>query len=381
MPPAKKPAKTDTGIHFVTGSDEAEVKKAAAGLAAQLAPGDDPFAIEVIDGAAATVDEAQSRLHAAIEALLTVPFFGGSGKLVWLKSATMFSDSVMGRSETTTAAVEKLLAVLERGLPEGITFLISAIDPDKRRTAYKTLGKLATVHLHDKPDFGWGSTEADVVDWVADRARAAGLRLDGEAAAVLAARVGAETRQIDNEIEKLALTFPEAIVGSSDKDVALTVEQIRELVPITRAGGIFDLSNALAKRDLRLCLVTLDQLFRQGEKAVGILLAAVMPTVRNLLVVKDLMVTHKLTPPAQPQFFKSALDRLPEGATAHLPRKKDGTLNTYPLGIAAANAARYTLPELQAAFLACLRANQALVTTQAAESTVMSRLLVEIAGR
>jgi len=373
MPPAKKPAKADTGIHFVTGSDEAEVKKAAAGLAAQLAPGDDPFGIEVIDGAAATVDEAQARLHTAIEALLTVPFFGGSGKLVWLKSATFLSDSVMGRSETVTTAVEKLLAVLEKGLPEGITFLLSAIDPDKRRTAYKTLGKLAAVHLHDKPDFGWGSTEADVVDWVADRARAAGLRLNGEAAAVLAARVGAETRQIDNEIEKLALTF--------GTDVALTVEQIRELVPATRAGGIFDLSNALAKRDLRLCLDTLDQLFRQGEKAVGILLAAVMPTVRNLLVVKDLMVTHKLTPPAQPQFFKSALDRLPEAAIAHLPRKKDGTLNTYPLGIAAANAARFTLPELEAAFLACARANKELVTTQLAEQVVMSRLLVEIAGR
>ncbi|HEY8899078.1 MAG TPA: DNA polymerase III subunit delta [Chthoniobacterales bacterium] len=373
MPPAKKAAKADTGIHFVTGSDEAEVKKAATGLAAKLAPGDDPFGIEVIDGAAATVDEAQSRLHATIEALLTVPFFGGAGKLVWLKSATMFSDSVMGRSETTTTAVEKLLAVLEKGLPEGITFLISAIDPDKRRTAYKTLGKLATVHLHDKPDFGWGATEADVVDWVADRARVAGLRLSPDAAAVLAARVGAETRQLDNEIEKLALTF--------GNDTALTGEQIRELVPATRAGGIFDLSNALAKRDLRLCLTTLDQLFRQGEKAVGILLAAVMPTVRNLLVVKDLMVTHRMQPPAQPQFFKGALDRLPEGATAHLPRKKDGTLNAYPLGIAAANSARYTLPELEAAFLACARANKTLVTTQLAESIVMSRLLVEIAGK
>ena len=87
-----------------------------------------------------------------------------------------------------------------------------------------------------KPANPWGSTEADVVDWVAERAAAAGLRLSGEAAAVLAARVGAETRQIDNEIEKLSLTF--------GNDVALTVEQVRELVPITRAGGIFDLSNA-----------------------------------------------------------------------------------------------------------------------------------------
>jgi DNA polymerase-3 subunit delta len=371
MPPAKTPA-TNTNIHFVTGSDESGVKKAAVELAAKLAPSDDPFAIETIDGAVGTVDEAQSKIHAAIEALLTVPFFGGA-KLVWLKSVTFLADTVTGRSETVTDAVEKLLAILKEGLPEGVVFLLSATDPDKRRTAYKTLGKLATVHLHDKPDFGWGATEADVVDWVASRASAAGLRLTDDAAAVLTARVGAESRQLDMELEKLALAF--------GRDATLSAEQVRELVPATRAGGIFDLSNALAKRDLPLCLRTLEQLMRQGEKGVGLLLAAIMPTVRNLLAVKDLMVTHKIPPPAQPQYFSGALNRLPAPATAHLPRKKDGTLNTYPLGIAAVNSARYTLPELQAAFAACARANRELVTSQLAEQIVLSRLIVEIAGK
>ncbi|MGH8046762.1 MAG: DNA polymerase III subunit delta [Chthoniobacterales bacterium] len=379
MPAAKKTA-ANTSIHFVTGSDESGVKKAAVELAAKLAPSDDPFATETIDGAVATVDEAQDRILSAVEALLTVPFFGGA-KLVWLKSATFLADTVTGRSETVTTALEKLLTVLEGGLPESVVFLLSAIEPDKRRSAYKTLGKLATVHLHDKPDFGWGSTEADVVEWVSGRAKAANLRLTDDAATVLTARVGAEARQLDMELEKLALSFPQAIAGSGDRDTAITAEQVREMVPSTRAGGIFDISNALAKRDLKLCLRTLDQLFRQGENGVGILLAAIMPTVRNLLVVKDLLLEHKLSPPAQPQFFKSTLDRLPASATAHLPRKKDGTLNAYPLGIAAANSARFTLPELQAAFAACGRANRELVTTQLSDQIVLSRLLVEIAGK
>jgi DNA polymerase-3 subunit delta len=371
MPAAKKSA-ASAAIHFVTGSDESGVKKAATELAAKLAPSDDPFAVETIDGAVATVDEAQSRIHTAIEALLTVPFFGGA-KLVWLKSATFLSDSVTGRSETVATALEKLLATLQAGLPEGVVFLLSAIDPDKRRSPYKTLSKLATVHFHDKPDFGWGSTEADVVDWVCSRASTAGLRLTDDAAAVLTARVGAEPRQLDVELEKLALSF--------GTEAPVEVEQVREMVAATRSGGIFDLSNALAKRDLPLCLRTLDQLLRQGESAVGILLAAIMPTVRNLLVVKDLLVTHKLPPPAQPQYFSGTLNKMPATATAHLPRKKDGTLNAYPLGIAAANSARFTLPELQAAFAACARANRELVTTQLSERIVLARLLVEIAGR
>lgn len=372
MPAAKKAPSKAANIHFVTGSDEAAVKKAAAGLAAELAPSDDPFAIETIDGAAATVDEAVSAIRSTIEALLTVPFFGGS-KLVWLKSATFLADTVTGRSENVLAPVEKLLEILSSGLPEGIVFLLSAIDPDKRRSAYKTLGKIATIHLHDKPDFGWNATEADVVDWVAQRASSVGIHLDDDAAAILAARVGAESRQLDTELEKLQLA-----VGHG---TSVDVETVRELVASTRAGGIFDLGNAIAKRDLPLCLRTLDQLFRQGERAVGILLAAIIPTVRNLLVVKDLMVAHKISPPAKPQFFSGALNRLPESAIAHLPRKKDGSLNTYPLGIAATNCARYSLPELQAAFAACARANRELVTTQIAESIVLSRLIVEIVGK
>ena len=111
---------------------------------------------------------------------------------------------------------------------------------------------------------------------------------------------------------------------------------VRLLVPQTREGGIFDLSEAILKRDLRLALETLQQLIHQGEHGIGILLAAVVPTVRNLLLAKDLILSHNLPPPSQPQFFAGTLKRLSPVETSHLPRKKDGTLSAYLLGIAAA---------------------------------------------
>ncbi len=200
-----------------------------------------------------------------------------------------------------------------------------------------------------------------------------GLRLTPDATAVLAARVGAETRQIKIELDKLSLAFPD--------DHEITDDDVRSLVPSTRAGGIFDLSNSIAKRDLRLSLDTLHQLFSQNERAVGILLAAIIPTVRNLLLVKDLMDRHRIPVPGQPQFFAGALKKLPEKATAHLPRKKDGTLSTYPLGIAATNSRRFEMEELQAAYLACAEANRSLVTSALAESVVLDRLIVQICGR
>ena len=47
-------------IHFLSGSDEDAVKKAAADLAAKLAPAD-PMNLEAIDGRALTVEEASRR--------------------------------------------------------------------------------------------------------------------------------------------------------------------------------------------------------------------------------------------------------------------------------------------------------------------------------
>lgn len=359
-------------VHFITGSDEAGVKKAATELAAQLAPSDDPFGIETIDGAVGTVDEAVDKIQSAEEALLTIPFFGG-GKLVWLKSATFFADSVMGRSESVTSALERLIQVLSTSLGDGVVCLISAPEADKRRTAYKTLVKIASVQIHDKPDFGWGATEADLVDWVAKRVQEKGLRMDPDALQLLTARVGTESRQLDTELEKLTLACgPNAVITESN---------IRDIVPATRAGGIFDLGNAIAKRDLPLCVSTLDQLFYQGEKAVGILLAAIVPTMRNLVAVKALMDEHRLQPPAQPQFFTGVLKKLPDAAIRHLPRKKDGTINAYPLGLAAASARRYSLKELRDGLIACAQANRDLVTSRLPDEVVLHRLLVQIIAR
>jgi DNA polymerase-3 subunit delta len=374
MPAPKKspPPDLSAPFHFVTGADEAEVKKTAADLAMKLAPSDDPFSVETIDGAVGTVDEAVDRVRSTIEALLTLPFFAGA-KLVWLKNVSFLSDTVTGRSDTVIQEVDRLLEVFEKGLPDGVRFLLSAPEADKRRSAYRTLSKRGALHLRDKPDFGWGATEDDLINWVGRRAQTVGVLLSHEALEVLTARVGVESRQLDTELEKLSLAF-----GPGHE---LSASEVRELVPATRAGGIFDLSNAIARRDLPLCLQSLDQLLRQGERAIVILLAAIVPTVRNLLVVKDLLDQHRVQPPSRPTSFAGILNRLPAAATAHLPRKKDGAINAYPLGIAAVNARRFSLAELERAFLGCARANRDLVTTQLAEGVVLTRLVVELVGR
>jgi DNA polymerase-3 subunit delta len=373
MATRKAPATAkNPNLHFVTGSDEAEVRRTAQGLAASLAPPDGgDFGIETIEAPADTVDCSIDMVERTLQAVLTLPFFGG--KLVWMKSVTFLKDSVQGRSEAVQEALEKLLKTLEEGLPSGITLLISAPEPDKRKSFYKTLSAMANTTLCDKPDFGFNATEDDLIDWVIDRCRSRGAKIEEQAAVVLTTRVGANTGQLDSELAKL--------VTSAAEGAMITEQLVRDLVPFTRAGGIFDLSDAINKRDLPLSIDTLQQLRRQGESVIGILLAAIVPTVRNLLIAKDLMERHRLKPPAQANYFASDLKRLRSEETAHLPRKKDGTLNSYGIGLAAMNAARFERDHLVSAFLACRDANAALLRGQGTEDTLLTQLLVRIVAK
>jgi DNA polymerase-3 subunit delta len=361
--------KTSSKIHFVAGNDEAEVKKTALELSRRLAPDADAFGLEIVDGGVETVEAAGSRLRQTMDALATLPFLGGT-KLVWLKSATFLADSVTGSSENTLSQVEKFCDFLEEGLPDGVSFLLSAVKPDKRRSAYKRLSKIANTTICDKPELGFGGGEEEIIDWTANEVRKRGLLISEPGIEVLASRVGLEPSRLRTELDKLETAF-----STSQK---IGPSEVRDLVSATRQSGIFDLGNAIQARNLPLALATLDQLFRQGEKGVGILLASIAPTIRNLLVAKSLLVRHKLRPPSDAKFFGSSLSKLPPEETSHLPRKKDGGINAYGLGLAAIGSSKYSLEELQRGIQDCAAANWRLVTSQSSDQTILTRLLAAL---
>jgi DNA polymerase-3 subunit delta len=373
MPKAKaKPAPLQSKIHAVVGSDESEVKRVAAELAAKLTPPDaGDFGVEIIDGCADNAEQAASRIRSTIEALQTLPFFGGA-KLVWLKSVNFLGDSRTGGSSDVQAALEELSDALESGLGPEVTFLISATEVDKRRSFYKSLGKRAELQVFDKLDAGRSGWEEEAIEMVSDRAKKRKLQFEDEALALFVLLTGGDTRQINNELEKIDL-----YLGA---DRRVHVEQVRELVPLSRAGVIFELGNALAVRDLERALTLVRRLLDQGESAIGLLLAAVLPTVRNLLLAKDLMERHGIPRPAAPYSFISAVNRLPTSATAHLPRKKDGSVNAWALGIAAQHAHQFQTEHLVAGLEACLEANIQLVSTQLDHELILTELIVKILG-
>ncbi|MEO8439030.1 MAG: DNA polymerase III subunit delta [Spartobacteria bacterium] len=359
-------------VYAVVGSDESAVKTAAAELAAELTPADaGDFGLETIDGCADNADQAATRIRSAIEALQTLPFFGG-GKLVWLKNANFLADNKIGGSAAVQDALEELRNALEGDLGGGeVKFLLSAPEVDKRRSFYKALAKRADLQIFDKLDSSRSGWEEAALDLVQSLGRERGFRFEAEAIDLFVLLTGGETRTINNEFDKLDLYLGE-------KDRRVTLEIVRKLVPLSRAGVIFELGNALAARDLGHALSLVRQLLDQGESAIGILLVAIIPTVRNLLLAKDLMQRHRLPRPSAPFSFISTLNRLPAEATAHLPRKKDGTINGYTLGIAAMQAHNFETERLVAGLEACLKANLQIVTSQLDHALILNQVVVKL---
>jgi DNA polymerase-3 subunit delta len=360
-----------SNIHAFFGNDEAQVKEAALRLSHKIAPKDDEFGLEIISGGADNSDHAVRIVGQTIEAIQTLPFFGGE-KVVWLQGANFFCDNQTGKSETTLAAVESLTEVLAAGLPPEVSVIISATDVDKRRTFYKKVTKLAEVKTFEKVDVGKAGWETAVMGQVASKAEAMDLSFEGQALERFVVLVGAETRVLDSELHKLSLYVGDR--PANEKDIS-------EIVAASHTGVIFAIGDAIAKKDLPKTLSLIDKQLRSGESPVGILLAAIVPRVRSLLHARDLMERHGIRAGRNYQGFQREIDRLPASETAHLPRKKDGGISAYPLFLAAQISNRFSVAELKNALAACLEANERLVTTQLEPNLVLNQLVTKILAK
>src|SRR5213083_220614 len=202
MPKTKTKSET-ANVYAVVGSDEAEVKHVAAELAQKLVPNDaGDFGLEVIDGVADNADQAVARIRSAIEAVQTLPFFG-STKVVWLKNANFLGDDPKARSTAVQSALEELSELLDGGFDSGVTFLISATEVDKRRAFYKMLVKRAELQVFDRLDSGRAGWEEEATEIVRLRTKKRKLQFDDDALDLFVLLTGGDTRQIENELEKI----------------------------------------------------------------------------------------------------------------------------------------------------------------------------------
>src|SRR5204862_2593835 len=115
---------------------------------------------------------------------------------------------------------------------EGVIFLISATETDKRRSFYKTLSKHAELEVIDRLDSSRAGWEEEATEIVRRRAKARKLQFDEEALDLFVLLTGGDTRQIENELEKI-----DTFLGSSTGILPASRTDSSRCEPVGQVGA------------------------------------------------------------------------------------------------------------------------------------------------
>lgn len=363
-----------TGNFFaVVGTDEGKVREQALALFNELTGGnDDGFTHETLEGTADNSDAAHEICSSAVQALQTVPMFGGD-KVVWLRNVNFLADTVTGRSQRTEEGVERLRSCIEDGLPDGVRLVISALGVDKRRAFWKFIQKQADVQAYDRIDTSRDGWQDEVAQLVTQKAAERDLEFKPEALEVFVLLAGEQSQQIGNELEKLDL-----YLGSERRTI--TLEDVDALVPLSREAVVFEIGKAIQSGHAERAIQLVDEQLEADESAIGIMRASLIGVVRSLFSAK-LILTQFNPPTGSYSQFAAAINKFPQNERAWLPQKKDGSgVNVYPIYLALSNAAHFRLDDLKQLLEATLEADRALVTTGLDHRLILHRLIVQIAS-
>lgn len=263
---------TSTTLGYYWGDDEYGLDAAALALGRRAAgPGGEPPVIWRASGAATRVGEVAERVA-------TGTMFGG-GTLVIVEDP---GPLVRARADR-----EALLATVATLAPGNALAFVEPVDGTTRRA--KSLEDLAAAVAEAGGEVRQvvAPRDAGMARWIEERAAERGIRLEGDAAAVLARKIGAFVREGDvdrrrqgrlavAELEKLAVYRLDAPVRAEDVEAL-----VADAVP----GSTWALLDAVGSRKGRAAAEILDRLLQTTPEPV--LVAVLHRRIRELLLVSD----------------------------------------------------------------------------------------------
>ncbi len=237
---------------------------------------------EVISGQIVRVEDARPLEIQFTESVKTLSMFGGR-RVIWLRNLNLVADSVQAKSEDVKESLANMLKVAAEA-DDSVAIVITATPYDGRRKDLANLKPKADEFiLHSPPSkspFDKGDAQGDAqAALAADRLKALGAKFERGVPEVIVGRVGQSTRLVLGECEKLATYVgPGGTVREAD---------VHLLVPAFGEGDFFEPIEALAARDLRWGMESLDRYFF-NEDSSRPLLAALQNRLRLLIQIRCL---------------------------------------------------------------------------------------------
>lgn len=355
-------------LWFIGGTDELEAGRALKELLTRLCPPDrQAFGLDLIDGSAATVDEAVTAVGRTLEALRTVGFFDAN-KVVCLRDVTFFhGDREPGKYEGVKEAVRELAEEIKAGIPDGVTLILHALRVDKRSGVFKACKDRGEVQLFDIPEQGYKAEEY-AREFVGRRFRELKVEVRPAAAALVVERAGMDTRQLDQEVTKLAVHADGAVIDEA---------MVRLLVPPCREREGWDLLDEYSRRALVPALRMLRQLLFLRHEPVS-LMFPLQSRIRDLLVFRIALDRGWLRLSQRGRYTNAEWGGGPEadaffGGIAQDPRK----MHPYRCSLLAGYASRFTEPELQRHLRLAVDTHDRMLSGQAPAELLLERFLIE----
>jgi DNA polymerase III delta subunit len=269
----------------------------------------------------------------------------------------------MGLSRTRSGESQRLLEILDEGLPPWAFLLLTAPQVDRRTRLYRKFEeKGAALDLTLERRSGKVSREA-LAEFLNERLKGAGKRIEPQAREMILARAGEQLWSFHQEIEKILL-----YVGD---EPVIKVTDVAEVFLDQGEGWIFDLTGALGQRDTLGALKHLHRLLSQGEPALK-LLATVAGEIRKLLIARQLIEGELRSRwRSQMPFNQFQATVLPKGAPLL-------TRNAYADYMCFLRADNFRIPELLRYLELICQTDIRLKSSGGAPQRVMERLVLQM---
>lgn len=254
----------------------------------------------------------ETRIQHVVSAARSYPMMADR-RMVVVREFRLLFDRQYAESENLTADTALFVSYLARPNPQTVLVLVDTLLPPGNTTLGSALRKSPGgrfLTFEPVPEF-------ELQDWIAQAAKwSYGLDVEPDAARLMAQRMGPHLDLLSKELDKLCTQ------NRTSKTVG--IQEVRDKIPVTREFDVFELKDALLKRDQDRAFHVAERLLHQADSDVGEVVKSVSffhTVFSNLWTYQRL--TAKGLPPGEIQKIlnmKGAFYYLQKDAAVYRPR-------------------------------------------------------------
>ena len=375
MPPTNpEKIRKQTSVYLLHGDDEYPMAERAKALLRALAPRDDQsLGAEIVDGRAETGAGAAAAVRRCLQAVATPGLFGGR-KAVWFRDPNYLVANAVGRGREATDALKELAQRIEAGLPEGHALIITASQVAPKSPLLAACKARGAVE-HFELARGSRARNAQASAFAAGEFRRLGMRIAPGPLSVFIEKVGADSRLIHEEAEKLAVfAGPGAEISAGD---------IAAVACPSREVAVYEFDDAVGNRNLAGALLSFRRLLFQKEEPIRLLLS-IWYKIQSLSVIRELISTGALRVSGAGRSAGVSWSRTEE-TDSHLseiyasnPFFNPMKMEAWKLGPLACQAQRFTRAELNGFLQAVCDSRRRLILSRVPQRLTLEMLLIKI---